>query len=371
MKIAFIGQKGIPCIWGGVENHVENISLKLSQQGKSVIVYVRNWYTPKNIKEHQAVKLVHLPTIQTKYLDAFVHTFICTIHALFQNCDIIHYQAIGPGFFCWLPRLFGIKTVVTIHRLDYEDGKWGWFSRGFLKFSEFISLKYSSEVTVVSRELENFYRKKGYKTNYIPNGVNKPIEAKADVITKKYNLSSKSYILACSRFAPAKRIDWIIKAYQSLDEPRLKLVIAGGTTHLNPYARHIARLARNDKNILFTGFVSGREKEELFSNARFFIHASLVEGLPIALLEAMSYGIICIASNIGPHSEIIKEGDNGFLFKHDDFKDLVQKINYAINLNGDDIFGINNQVARESVTDYNWQATADNTSKIYSALVAK
>jgi glycosyltransferase involved in cell wall biosynthesis len=332
MNIAFIGQKGIPTTFGGVEFHVEQLSRKLVAQNHRAIVYVRDWYTDKSLIDFEGVSLIHLPTIHTKHLDAFIHSFLCSIHASFSNAHIIHYHGIGPAIFSLFPWLFGKKVIVTVHRLDWATEKWGYFAKACLILGEYISAKIPDATIVVSEDLQKYFKTKyGRETIYIPNGTAPSYPTSVNFIRDKYQLEKHSYILFMGRLSPEKRVDWLIKAYQELteQEPELsqvKLVIAGASSATDQYVQQLLKLSNNHIGIIFTGYVIGIEKEELLSNALFFVLPSYLEGYPIVLLEAMSYCLCSLASNIAPNQDIIRHEDNGILFDTNSFPDFTNKL---------------------------------------------
>lgn len=332
MKVAYIGQKGIPATFGGVEYHVDKLSKEMAALGHDVTVYVRNWYTDKNLKEYEGVKLVHIPTIKSKHLDASVHSFLCSVHVLFRKFDIIHYHGIGPTFFAFIPRLFRKTVVTTVHRLDWETEKWGKLAKSLLKAGEYISITIPQRTIVVSEELTNYIKEK-YNKNAIRlgHGTDFPQPKSPEIIKEKYDLNGKDYILFMGRLVPEKRVDWLIKAFQNLtekssDAKNIKLVIAGGSSATPEYVRKLKDMSEGSSGIIFTGYVTGEEKEELLSNAQLFSLPSHLEGFPIALLEAKSYGLCCLVSDIPPHEEAIQSGVNGLLFKSDEFSDLSKKL---------------------------------------------
>ena len=374
MKIAFIGQKGFPATFGGVEYHVDALSRGLLDLGHEVDVYVRSWYTPKDIKNYRGIRLVHVPTIRTKHLDAFIHSFFCSIHSIFQKNDIIHYHAIGPSFFSCIPRLFGKKIVATVHRLDWQTEKWGKLAKIFLKIGEYISISVPYRTIVVSEELKHYFQSKyGKQTVHIPNGIDLPELRPPSLIIEKYGLTGKDYVLFMGRLVPEKRVDWLINAFQSLSSSSsqsgiVKLVIAGGSSATNKYVQKLKGLSQGNPRIVYTGFVTGFEKEELLSNALIFVLPSYLEGFPIALLEARGYGVCCLASNIPPHQEAIRDGVDGLLFDCHDFSDLTLKLRMIINdpLKRETI-GKN---AREQTRKRpNWIEVARQTEKVYRELV--
>lgn len=374
MKIAFIGQKGIPVSFGGVEYHVDRLSRWLVKLGYSVDVYVRRWYTNKEIKFYDGVRLIHLPSLRTKHLDASTHSLFCSLHATLRNYDLIHYHAIGPSLFCFLPWLSGKKIVVTVHRLDWKTEKWGKMAKLFLKLGEYVSIKIPHRTIVVSKELKNFFLEKyGKETVLIPNGIDCPTIRNTNLINKKYGLKEGKYILFMGRLVPEKRVDWLMKAYQSLKNQdkefeEIKLVIAGGPSGSGDYLKKLKRISRQDPSIIYTGFVSGKEKEELLSNALIFVLPSYLEGFPIALLEAKSYGLCCLVSDISPHREVVHDGIDGALFEAYNFLSLVHRLKELL-INPQRVKEMGKKGKEEMKNRLDWDDVARKTHQVYQGII--
>jgi len=372
MKIAYIGQKGIPATFGGVDFHVEELSKRLVERGHKIYVYVRNWHTDRSLKEYRGVRLVHTTTIRTKHLDAFMHSLTSSLHSLFQDYDIVHYHALGPTVFCGLPKIFRSKVVATIHGLDWQRGKWGTFAKAFLKFTERTATYIPDKTIVVSKSQKEYFESKyGRECIYIPNGVNIPQrKLPSGIIKEKFGLNGEDYLLWMGRLTPEKRVDWLIKAFKEIKGtmPNLKLVIAGGSSATDEYVKGLKKFVGDDERIIFTGYVAGQEKEELFSNALLFTLPSYLEGLPIVLLEAMSYELPCLVSNISPHREVINEGVNGFLFKSNSFSDFVKKLERLLE-NSERLGNIGENARRKVEKEYNWDDVVRKTEEIYQELV--
>jgi glycosyltransferase involved in cell wall biosynthesis len=336
MRIAFIGQKGIPVTFGGVEYHVDRLSKELVALGHGVTVYVRKWYTNKNMTTYEGIRLRHIPTIKGKYLDASIHSFLCSIDSLFGKYDIIHYHGIGPSFFSFIPKLFGRNVISTIHRLDWETEKWGRLAKTFLKWGELISVRIPKKTFVVSQDLRQYINDKySLEPIHIPHGIDQSNRRNPEIIKKKYGLKGYDYILFMGRLAPEKRVDWLISSFQELIPQEingnpLKLVIAGGSSATPEYVRKLKEQSENNARIIFTDYVVGGEKVELLSNALLFVLPSHLEGFPIVLLEAISYGLCCLASDIPPHREAIRSGLDGLLFNSEVPSDLTQKLRSLI-----------------------------------------
>lgn len=322
-----IGQKGMPTLFGGIERHVEEVSLRLAQiEDYEVFVYTRAYYTSKKIKRYKKINLVYLPSLSTKHLDAISHTFLASWHAIFKiKADLIHYHGIGPALCIWIPKLFRPKTkiVFTFHCRDYFHKKWGKFAQLSLKIGERIGCYLADEVIPVSLEIEKYIENKyNRKTKFIPHGISQVSNLPAELI-KKWGLEKNNYLLAVSRLIAHKGIQYLIKAYQQIKTDK-KLVIVGPNFHTKDYENELKRIAGNNPQILFLGAQQGKILEELYSNTYLFISPSEQEGLPITVLEAGSFGRSLLLSNIEPHKQIFE--DLPFLFNNKDIKDLKQKL---------------------------------------------
>lgn len=317
MKIAMIGHKRIPSREGGIEIVVEQLATRMVQAGHSVDVYNRKGHhvsgkendagESAKMKQYKGIQLITVPTFQNRQLNAVVYSFLATIRALFGRYDVIHYHAEGPCSMLWIPHLFGIRTVATIHGLDWQRSKWGGFAEKFLLFGEKVAVKYADEIIVLSANMQQYFKDTyNRETILIPNGVMKPV-VKSDVhIKEKWGLTKDSYILFLARIVPEKGLHYLLDAYRGIQTEK-KLVIAGGSSHTDDYMEEIKKKASQDDRILMTGFVQGELLEELYSNAYVYVLPSDVEGMPISLLEAMSYGNCCLISNIAENVEVVTD----------------------------------------------------------------
>lgn len=338
MKIAMIGHKRIPSREGGVEIVVEELATRLVSQGHQVDVYNRRGKNvqdrnvdrnKKKIKEYKGVKIITIPTINKKGIDALLYSFFASIRALFEKYDVLHYHAEGSCAMLWIPHLFKKKIVVTIHGLDWQRSKWGGFATKYIKFGEKLAVKYADEIIVLSKGVQKYFKDTyNRKTNLIPNGVNKPTIRECDVIKQKYGLEKDNYILFLARIVPEKGLHYLIEAYKQINTDK-KLVIAGGASHTNDYLKQIKDMIKDDNRIIMTGFVQGEELEELYSNCLLYCLPSDVEGMPLSLLEAMSYGCNCLVSDIEENKQVC--GDFSSVFEKGNVQNL--KIVMEQNLN--------------------------------------
>lgn len=375
MRIAFIGQKGIPVIFGGVERHVEEISTRMASLGHEVFVYVRNNYTDKNLKEYKGVKLIHLPNIPTKHLDAISHTFLASIHALFQKYDVIHYQAIGPSSLSWIVKFFSPKSTViaTYHCKDYMHQKWGRLAKVYLRLSEKLACKVPDKTIASSKDLAQHAKKKyNVEAEVIANGANLLYNEKSDKLSR-WGLKEKRYILYVGRFVKHKGIHYLIEAFKKLENTNklsnnFKLVIVGEGFHTDDYVKYLKTISEGRNNIIFTGSQTGEDLDQLFSHAYLFVQPSEYEGLSLVLLEAMGYGLPILSSDIKENTEVIK--DTGFIFKSKNVDDLKEKLAYILNkpLEAEE----KGKLAKARIQkEYSWDTIVKRTIELYWKAIDK
>lgn len=367
MKIAMIGHKRIPSREGGVEIVVEELSVRMAKKHHDVYVYNRkgrnvqdNSVKVNKSKKYKGVYIKNVFTFENKSLNAIVYTVIATLKSLFGRYDVIHYHAEGPCSMIWLPHFFGIRTVATIHGLDWQRSKWGGFATRYLKFGEKMAAKYADEIIVLSKAVQKYFKVTYNRdTKFIPNGVNKPEIRKAKIIKEKWGLNQDEYILFLGRIVPEKGVHYLLDAFKSVKTDK-KLVIAGGASHTNDYLEEIRRKASNDDRVIMTGFVQGEVIDELFSNTCLYCLPSDLEGMPISLLEAMSYGCNVLTSDIEECTQVI--GSYGETFSKSDINDLKIKLTHAIdNYKSRNVESINYILDR-----YNWDKVVEETLKLYS-----
>lgn len=367
MKIAIIGQKGIPAKFGGVERHVEELAIRLVGLGHDVLVYSRRNYTPKNLKEYKGIRLINLPSIPTKNLDAITHTFFSCVNLFFKKIDVIHFHSIGPSSLIWLVKILKPRTpiVATFHSQCYFHKKWGSFAKMYLKFGEWAICRLPDKTITVSRNLKKYAKDTyGINAKYVPNGVIKN-EKQAPNEIKKWGLDGGDYIISVSRLIKHKGIHYLINAYNELKTNK-KLVIVGDGAHTDEYVGMINKLSEKNKNIIFTGNQIGDALKELFSNAWLFVQPSESEGLSIALLEAMSYGVPVLVSDIPENLEAIS--DAGIIFKNKDYQSLRAELEKAEN-NPELMEFLSNKGIERVLKHYDWNNITAETLSLYEDVV--
>jgi len=359
MKIAIIGQKGIPARFGGVERHVEDLAVLLVERGLEVLAYTRPNYTPENSKSYKGVELVSIPSLPTKHLDAITHTFLAILDLAFRrrDVDIVHFHSIGPSSLIWLVKLLRprLPIIATFHTQCYHHGKWGGFARGYLKFGERMICSLPNRTITVSRGLFD-YVKKMYNGNfvYIPNGVARKEQVELKEVVK-WGLEKDGYFLVVSRLVRHKGIHHVIKAYNRLKTDK-KLVIVGASAFTDDYIKELLTLAAPNQKIIFTDNQAGRTLEELFSNAYLFVQPSESEGLSIALLEAMAYNLPVVSSDIPENLEVIENA--GIIFENKNVDDLIVKLIYC--LENPEVLAKKKALALKKVlTEYDWEKIVD------------
>lgn len=373
MKIAFIGQKGIPVTKpGGVERHVEELATRLAERGHEVSAYVRNNYNDRRMKQYGGVKLVHLPSIGTKHLDAISHTFFAVLHALFCNYDVIHFHSIGPAFLSFIIKIFKPKTVLiaTYHSQDYFHQKWNGFARRCLRLAEYVTCKIPDKTIAVSQSLGNFVKSKFHReVVVIPNGFS-VLETEAAGKLKQWGLVKNEYIISVSRLVRHKGIHHLIEAYKNLYDQNLhrgkKLVIVGDGSYTDEYVKFLRHLASGNKSIIFTGAQSGKALSQLFSHAYLFVQPSESEGLSIALLEAQGHGKTALVSGIPENLEAI--GSNGFAFRSGDAKDLQDKLGKLL-CEPALVYETGKLAKMEVSKKYDWEKITTQTESLYKSLI--
>lgn len=370
LKVAMIGHKRIPSREGGIEIVVEELSTRMAKKGIEVTCYNRKGkhaldksQKVEHIKEYKGVKLRSVLTIDMKGLAAMTSSFFGAIKILFSKNNIVHFHAEGPCAMIPIIKFFSKKKIiVTIHGLDWQRAKWGGFATKYIKFGEKMAAKYADEIIVLSENVKMYFKDNyNRETNFIPNGVNKPEIKDVNIIKDKINLAKDSYILFLGRLVPEKGIHYLIEAYNKINTDK-KLVIAGGSSDTDTYFNELKEKAKDNKNIIFAGFVQGEELEELYSNAYIYVLPSDLEGMPLSLLEAMSYKNCCLTSDI-PECKTVMD-DNGVTFKKSDVNDLKEKLQYLVD-NVDKVNKYKSEAQDYILKKYNWDDVVDKTIELY------
>ena len=369
LNICMLGHKRVPSREGGIEIVVEELSTRMVALGHEVTCYNRGGhhvsgqeFDDKKRMKYRGIKLKTVPTINLKGIAAMSSSFFAAIMATFGKFDVVHFHAEGPCAMLWLPKLFGKRCVATIHGLDHQRAKWGKLASTYIMLGEKCAAKFADEIIVLSKGVQKYFMDTyGRETHFIPNGVNRPENRKAKLITDNFGLEKDSYILFLGRLVPEKGIRYLVEAFKNVKTDK-KLVIAGGSSDTDSFMEELKELAKGDDRILFTGFVQGAMLDELYSNAYIYTLPSDLEGMPLSLLEAMSYGNCCLVSDIPECAEVVE--DKALIFKKSDVEDLREKLQDACD-HPEMVIRMKNQAADFICEKYNWDKVVKETMKLY------
>lgn len=371
LRIAMLGHKRIPSREGGVEIVVEQLSTRMAAQDHQVTCFNRSGnhiggkeFQTQQTGNYNGVTIRPVLTIDKKGLAAMTSSFFGAARAAVGTYDVVHFHAEGPCAMLWLPKLFGKKCVATVHGLDWQRDKWkGGFGAKYIKFGERVAVGLADEIIVLSRQMQTYFdHTYGRHTTFISNGVTRPEKAEAKKIREQFGLEKDGYILFLGRIVPEKGLENLIKAYKAVDTEK-KLVIAGSASDTQQFLQQLKQSAAEDPRILFTGFVQGRVLEELYSNAYVYVLPSLLEGMPLSLLEAMSYGNCCLTSDIPECTEVVE--DKAVTFQRNNVRDLIQKLQMLCD-NRDLVERYKEEAADFVCGKYSWDETAQRTIALYT-----
>ena len=369
LRIAMLGHKRIPSREGGIEIVVEALATRMAKKSHSVTCYNRKGHNVAGsefdgtkLKTYKGVTLQEVFTIDKRGLAAMTASVSASLRAALGNYDVVHIHAEGPAFMCWLPKLFGKKVIVTVHGLDHQRAKWGKFASWYIRSGEKNAVRFADEIIVLSKGVQDYFQNTyGRTTRFIPNGVNKAKPRKARQITEKWGLTKDSYILYLGRIVPEKGERYLIEAFKQTKTDK-KLVIAGGSSDTQVFMDELKSLAKDDDRIIFTGFVQGEILEELYSNPYIYTLPSDLEGMPLSLLEAMSYGNCCLTSDIPECAEVVE--DKALLFRKSDVSDLKAKLQNACD-HPEMVETYKAQAEEFICRKYNWDDVVEKTLKLY------
>lgn len=343
---------------GGVEAAVGELAPRLVRAGCEVTVYCRGRYNPMGTTIHDGVRLVNTPTVYGRNTEALLHTALAAPRASMRH-DLVHIHAAGPGLFAPIPRMFGRACVVTLHGEDWERDKWGPVARAVLRAGAASALRSANRVISVSQELAT-----RLGTAHIPNGVGEHAPVAWDP-TMFPALRPGRYHLFLGRLVPEKGLDALVDAAAAV-RLRDPVVIVGGSTYTDGWATRLRGRA-NDR-VVFTGPQYGLEKRMLLTHARDFLLPSRVEGLPIALLEAMAAGLPTLASDIPPNHEVL--GEHGWFRPPGSVSAWAEGLQ-LLEATGADLLRARGEAGRARVKAlFSWDAVVRQTLQVYAGSVA-
>lgn len=369
LNIAMLGQKRVPSREGGVEVVVEELSTRMVALGHRVTCYNRSGhhisgkkFDTETLKTYKGIRLKTVPTVNRKGFAAMTSSVFGALFCAFSPYDVVHFHAEGPCAMLWLPKLFGKRCIATIHGIDWRRAKWGGLASRYIKFGEWVGVHCADEIIVLSQNVQNYFRDTyGRKTVFIPNGIGRPVCCEPKEITALYGLQKNEYILFLGRLVPEKGLANLVQAFRQVKTDK-KLVIAGGSSDSGVFKRELIALADGDDRILFTDFLQGRPLEELYSNAYFYTLPSDLEGMPLSLLEAMSYGNACLVSDIPECTEVVK--DHAVTFRKGDREDLREKLQMLCD-SPETVARFKEGACEYILEKYNWDDVVQQTLALY------
>ena len=367
MNIAMLGHKHVLSREGGIEIVVKELATRMVDRGHAVTCFDRSsshisGEQIENKNEYKGVKIIPVWTIKKKGLAAMTSSFSAAWKAAWGKFDVVHIHAEGPAAMCWLPKSRGKRVIVTIHGLDWQRAKWGGFATKYIKLGEKQAVKKADEIIVLSRGVQGYFQRKyGRKTVFIPNGVSRPELKASDEIKRQWGLEKDSYVLFLGRIVPEKGLKYLIDAWKEISTDK-KLVIAGGSSDTDAFLNELKQMSAEDDSIIFTGFQQGRVLEELYSNAYVYLLPSDLEGMPLSLLEAMSYGNCCVVSDIAECTEVVE--DKAVVFRKSDVQDLRRVLQELLD-DASRVAEYKKNAADFICQKYNWDDVVDKTLKLY------
>lgn len=368
LRIAMFGHKRIPSREGGIEIVVEELATRLTEQGWHVTCYNRSGHHvsgaeyDNKTKAHfyRGIRIKQVWTINAKGLAAVTSSISAAVCAAFGNYNVVHIHAEGPAFMCWLPKLCGKKVVCTVHGLDHKRAKWGRFASWYIKTGEKNAVRFADSIIVLSKSVQDYFAKEyNRQTVFIPNGVNKPEIREVNEIRAKWNLEKDSYVLFLGRLVPEKGLDYLLEAWKGIKTEK-KLVIAGGSSDTQGYVAKLKEKAGN--RVIFTGFQEGNVLEELFSNAYLYVLPSDLEGMPLSLLEAMSYGNCCLVSSIPECADVVS--NQGVVFRKGNIVDLKKQMQRLLD-HPEQVKRFKETASGYICSKYSWDKTIKQTISLY------
>lgn len=374
MNIAMLGHKHMLSREGGIEIVVCELATRMSERGHKVVVYdrdasnVADGSTVDGRREYQGVKIVPVWTIERKGLAAMTSSLSASLRAARTSADVVHIHAEGPAAMCSFVKFISKvhrkkkRVVVTIHGLDWQRTKWGRFASSYIKFGEKQAVKHADEIIVLSKGVQDYFKSTyGRSTVFIPNGVVRAKIREAQEIKERWGLTKDSYVLFLGRIVPEKGLRYLVEAWKSVQTDK-KLVIAGGSSDTEVFMDELKSMSKGNERIIFTGFQQGRVLEELYSNAYIYTLPSDLEGMPLSLLEAMSYGNCCLVSDIPECADVVE--DKAAVFKKSDVKDLRSKLQELLD-HEQMVEKYKAESAEFIYRKYNWDDVVDRTLELY------
>lgn len=364
MKVVVTGTRGIPGIMGGVETHCEELLPRLVQLGYDITIIRRKSYVreDKPLTEWKGVKIIDIDAPKSKSFEAIIHTFRAINKAKALGADLVHIHAIGPNLLSPYARLLGMKVVMTHHGPDYDRDKWGKVAKMMLKLGERLGCMFANQVIVISNTIKTLIEERCGRTKnvtLIHNGVKQPETCSYPEYFCELGIEEGKYILGMCRFVPEKNLHHLVDAFLLLKKSKripddMRLVLAGDADFEDDYSMSLKKKAK-ENNVVLTGFIKDRKLHSLLTHASCYCLPSSHEGLPIALLEAMSYNIPVVASDIPANLEIGL--DDSHYFHCGNIEILADRLEEMIS---------RSHKIHYDMSLYAWNIKANQTAEVYN-----
>ena len=366
LKIAFLGSRGIPARYSGFETFYEQLSLRLAKRGHQITVYNRSHFIKDVVGEYNEVRIVSLPSIASKHLDTITHTFLSSIHALFEKYDIVYYCIVGNSPLVWIPLMTGARTLLNVDGEDWAREKWSGFAKWYQRKCEWVATKTAqiiiSDAVGVKERYERLYNT---KTIFVPYGANIQRDDGTEVLDK-WGLFPDDYILYVGRFVPENAIDLLINAFKQVKTDK-KLVIIGDASYAYAYKRLLYEIA--DERVVFTGYAFKKDYAQLSSYAYFYVQPSGVNGTRPALLDQMGFGNCVVVRNSEVNMEVI--GDCGCFFNKDRLLDSLTEIIQELIISPEKVKYYRERVISRIKNYYNWEWITDFYEYLFARMIRK
>ena len=360
-KIVVTGTRGVPNIQGGVETHCRELYPRIAQKGFDVTIIRRKSYVTDTLETYEGVHLYDLRSIRKKAFEALFHTFQAIWVARWKlHADMLHIHSVGPAIWTPFARMLGLKVVFTHHGPDYNRDKWGRIAKAALRFGERMGSRFAHEVVVISDVINDIIRRKYGRTDahLIYNGVSEPVVIEDTAYLDSLQIASKKYVFAMGRFVPEKNFHLLIEAFSRIEHSGYRLVIAGDSDVADAYSKRLKSLAE-EKGVILTGFIKGEPLYTLLTHAALFVLPSSHEGLPIALLEAMSYGLPILTSDIPANLAVGLPSSCYFHYDNNAIENLTSSLQQKL---------LAPTLPLYDLSAYNWNHIATQTASIYQNL---
>ena len=367
LKVAIMGAKGYPYVYGGYDTLVKELGERLVEKGVSVRVYNHRSLFPTRPRFVNGIECIYTPALESKSLTQLSHTFFSMLHACFSDVDVIFVVNSGNGPFGWLARIFGKPTAINVDGLEWLRPKWkGWGARYF-KWASKMATRSFDQIINDSDEMRRVYLEEFQKDSVvIAYGAN-PKEDVADSPLQTWNLHSREYYLIVGRLIPDNNADLIIEGFLQSNSNK-PLVIVGDAPFSDAWAQQVKKL--EGPSVLFTGYVTDPlVLASLYSHCYAYFHGHEFGGTNPAMLKALGYGCAILALNTPFNQEMLQNGKHGWYFEKTSL--AVQQLVEKAESGATELQELR-QTARQGLTaKYSWDRVTDQYLEVFHRLAKK